>query len=189
MSKFCKLHEVELLAYCLMPNHVHMVAIPGAKDSLRLAIGMAHQHYTARINARQGWTGHLWQGRFSSYPMDNDHCLRAMSYVELNPVRAGLAERAEDYPWSSAKARHSNRADPLIGLDSMERLDLPLKERGEIYDPKLFRDHERSGQPLGNPEFIAGLEAGLSKKFGKKRPGRPPRLDSKNGGCPLFNPI
>jgi REP element-mobilizing transposase RayT len=70
MAEWCEHHDVEIWAYCLMPNHVHLVAVPGGEHSLRLAMGNAHRRYTRRVNVREGWTGHLWQGRFASFPMD-----------------------------------------------------------------------------------------------------------------------
>lgn len=158
LAKFSRRHRIEILAYCLMPNHVHLVAIPLENDSMRKTLGNVHQHYTARINERQGWTGHLWQGRFSSFPMDEEHCLRAMNYVELNPVRAGLVEKAEDYPWSSANARIQNRRDPLVRSESISNFERPLMGGGDIYDPRSFREHERSGRPLGSPEFLSTLD-------------------------------
>jgi putative transposase len=72
MSEWCKKHKVQIWAYCLMPNHVHLIAVPETKDALNLAIGEAHRRYTRRINFREGWRGHLWQGRFSSFV--KDHC-------------------------------------------------------------------------------------------------------------------
>ena len=75
-----------------MPNHVHLIAVPGTEESLRKAIGEAHRRYTRYINFQKGWKGHLWQGRFASYPMDEQHLLAAVRYIELNPVRARLVK-------------------------------------------------------------------------------------------------
>ena len=79
-----------------MPNHVHLIAVPQTSDALCLAIGEAHRRYTRHVNFRQGWRGHLWQGRFASFVMDEVHLLTAMRYVELNPVKAGLVETPGD---------------------------------------------------------------------------------------------
>lgn len=86
-----------------MPNHVHLIGVPSETTSLQYAIGDTHQRYTKMINARFGWKGYLWQGRFSSFPMDEKHLYYAARYVELNPVRAGICNKAEDYLWSSAR--------------------------------------------------------------------------------------
>ena len=75
-----------------MPNHIHMIAVPELEDGLRLAIGEAHRRYTRLVNFREGWRGHLWQGRFASFPMDEIYLLAAALYVERNPVRAGLVD-------------------------------------------------------------------------------------------------
>jgi len=83
MSEWCKHCNVEIWAYCLMPNHVHLVAVPASEDDLRRAIGEAHRRYTRYINFLKGWRGYLWQGRFSSYPMDETYLLAAARYIEL----------------------------------------------------------------------------------------------------------
>jgi putative transposase len=114
MSEWCDAHNVEIWAYCLMPNHIHLIAVPKAKDSLKLAIGEAHRRYTRRINFREGWRGHLWQGRFSSFIMDEGYLLACTRYIELNPVRAGLAKKPEDWPWSSALPHILGENDTLV---------------------------------------------------------------------------
>ena len=90
MAEWCRKCNVAVWAYCLMPNHVHLVAVPESADGLRLAIGEAHRRYSAMVNRRQKWTGHLWQGRFSSFPLDEKYLLAAVKYIEMNPVRAPL---------------------------------------------------------------------------------------------------
>jgi putative transposase len=87
MSQWCAQEGVQVWAYCLMPNHVHLIAVPETEDGLRRAIGEAHRRYTRRVNFRQRWRGHLWQGRFASFVMDESYLLAAARYVELNPVR------------------------------------------------------------------------------------------------------
>src|SRR5271163_2576578 len=101
---------VEVWAYCLMPNHVHLILNPRHADGLGRAVGEAHRRYTNFINARGRWTGHLFQSRFASVTMDEAHLMAAVRYVSLNPVRACLVARAEDWPWSSARAH-------LAGVD------------------------------------------------------------------------
>ena len=94
---------VRYLAWCLMANHVHLIAIPEQESSLARGIGEAHRRYTRRINFQQGWRGYLFQGRFHSFPLDGNYLLAAMRYVLRNPVRAGLVNRPWDYPWSAAR--------------------------------------------------------------------------------------
>lgn len=97
MSEWRKKCKVEVWAYCLMSNHVHMIAVPETEEGLRNAIGEAHRRYTRHINFREGWRGHLWQGRFGSFPMDEGYLLAAVRYVELNPVRARLVKEPLAY--------------------------------------------------------------------------------------------
>ena len=85
MGQWCTVHQVEIWAYCLMPNHVHLIAVPVSPDGLRLAIGEVHRRYTRMVNFREGWRGHLWQGRFASFVLDEPYVLTAVRYVELNP--------------------------------------------------------------------------------------------------------
>ncbi|MEA3358165.1 MAG: transposase [Thermodesulfobacteriota bacterium] len=85
MAQWCRNYEVDIWAYCLMPNH--LIAVPSEKDNLMLAIGEAHRRYSRRINFREGWKGHLWQGRFASYILDKAYLLACTRYIEMNPVR------------------------------------------------------------------------------------------------------
>ena len=180
MAEWCGRQGVAVWAYCLMPNHVHLIAVPDDEDGLRRAMGEAHRRFSVRVNRRQGWAGHLWQGRFASYPMDQGHLLACARYVELNPVRAGLVARPADWPWSSAKAHLERRDDGLCRVGPL--LDLAGKWRaflGQGVDAaaaELFRKHESTGRPLGPPSFIASLEETLGRalkpgKRGRKRKG------------------
>ena len=96
-----------------MPNHVHLIVVPADEDGLRRTFADAHRRYTGYINARQRWTGHLWQGRYGAVAMDETHLVHAARYVALNPVRAGLCARAGDWAWSSATAHLAGEDDEL----------------------------------------------------------------------------
>jgi putative transposase len=122
VAEACRAQAVSCLAWCLMPNHVHLILVPRSADGLRVALSEAHRRYSRRINLAKGWTGYLWQGRFCSYPMDDAHLATAIRYVELNPVKAGLAARAEDWPWSSARAHVSGEADGLTDVAALAGL-------------------------------------------------------------------
>src|SRR5207245_711623 len=111
MAHWCAACKVEVWAYCLMPNHVHLIAVPQSADGLRAGIGEAHRRYSRRINFREGWRGHLWQGRFASFVMDEDYLLAAARYVERNPVRARMVTSAGQYRWSSASAHLKGQDD------------------------------------------------------------------------------
>ena len=122
MAQWCGKYKVEIWAWCLMPNHVHLIAVPQTVDGLARAIGEAHRRYTLHINNRENWRGHLWQERFASFPLDERHLLAAARYIEMNPVAAGLAAQPGEYRWSSARAHLQGEADglvnaaPLLGL-------------------------------------------------------------------------
>ena len=91
---------VQLLGWCLMTNHVHLVAIPAREDSLSIMFRRVHGRYAQYYNARSGRSGHLWQNRFFACALGASHLWAALAYVERNPVRAGMVDRAGDYPWS-----------------------------------------------------------------------------------------
>ena len=114
MAEWCRRCGIEVWAYGLMPNHVHLIAVPSSEDGLRLGVGEAHRRYTRRVSFRERWPGHLWPGRFASFVLDDDYLLAATRYVEMNPVRAGLVDRAEAYRWSSAAAHLAGRDDLLV---------------------------------------------------------------------------
>ncbi len=177
LAASCAKAGTEVWAYCLMPNHVHLVLVPSHEDGLRAALGEAHRRYTRRINERNDWHGHLWQERFHSFPLDEPHLASVVRYVELNPVRAGLAARAEDWDWSSARAHLTGRDDALARAG-------PLLERfpewraymdGDTPEAtlKTLDQHGRTGRPLGSEPFVGRLEAMLGRRLGSGRPGRP----------------
>jgi len=179
LAEHCAAAGVAVWAYCLMPNHVHLILVPPDEDGLRAALGEAHRRYTRRINFREGWRGYLWQGRFASFVMDERHLLAAARYVELNPVRAGLARQPRAWRWSSAAAHLSGRDDGLVTVAPL--LDLVGDWRaflaGGLQREELdaIRAHERTGRPLGDERFIARLEARLDRPLRKGKPGRKPR--------------
>ncbi len=184
MGEWCHRYRVEIWAYCLMPNHAHLIAVPETPDGLRRAVGEAHKRYTAEVNRREGWTGCLWQGRFSSFAMDDRYLLSAARYVERNPVRAGLVSEARDYPWSSARAHLRGRDDVLVTA-------APLLARVGDWSAFLgagaaseageqLRNHERTGRPLGSADFIDQLERLLNRVLRRRKPGPPRRSCSEN---------
>ena len=153
--------QVEIWAYCLMPNHVHLIATPGSAAGLANAVGNTHVRYTRLINRRYGWTGYLWQGRFASFPMDDDHLRKCIRYVGLNPVRAGLVDRADNWPWSSVAAHVENRFDPLIARGPVERVianDVAFFETDVSELQRMrFRRASVEGRPLGSAIWISSL--------------------------------
>jgi putative transposase len=162
-----------------MPNHVHLVAVPETEEGLRRGIGEAHRRYTRHVNFKNGWRGHLWQGRFFSYPMDEQYLLAAARYIELNPFRAGLTDKAENYPWSSASAHIKGIDDQLVNtsrlLDMVEDWKGFLLEDVSGDEIDKFRYHERTGRPLGDEGFITKIERVLSRFLKKQKPGPKPK--------------
>jgi putative transposase len=122
LHRWCEKWQVRILAYCLMYNHVHVLAIPSDEEGLARAIGQTNRTYALHLNRLQGWSGHLWQSRFHSNPLTDKHLLEAARYVELNPVRAKLVQHPEEWPWSSARAHL--RAQPDILLPDRPLLEL-----------------------------------------------------------------
>lgn len=175
LTDSCRRYGGDVWAYCLMPNHVHLIAVPEQLDSFRHAIGEAHRRYTRHINFREKWKGHLWQERFASYPMSENHLLAAARYVELNPVRAGLVKKPWLYKWSSAGAHVEGFDDELVRVGPLLEIvqdwrsfigeDITEKEIG------LFRLHERTGRPLGNESFQETVEDSVCRVLRRQKPG------------------
>jgi putative transposase len=163
---------LEVFAYCLMPNHVHLVVVPRNRDSMPLALRPVHSQFAQRVNRMRGINGHLWQGRYNSSPLDANHFLNAIRYVELNPVRAGMVEKADDYAWSSAPAHCGRRLDPL--LEPMHRSDLlrgiaswsSWLALGVPDDCReTLRRHARRNLPCGSTEFVSELEKSAGREL------------------------
>lgn len=177
MAEWCEKYDVQIWAYCLMPNHIHLIAVPSKKETLRLAIGEAHRRYTRRINFSKGWRGHLWQERFSSFVMDEPHFLACLRYVENNPVRAKLVKQPQQWPWSSASAHIKAKNDILVNVspalsivqDNWKRF---LSKAVSFEQMETFRKHERTGRPLGSDSFVQMLEKKLHRILKPQKSGR-----------------
>lgn len=168
--------EIAILAYCLMPNHVHAVVVPEHAKSLASFFGPLHKKYAQYTNLRYEWTGHLWQARFYSVAMAEGHTLAAMRYVELNPVRSGLVDTPEDWPWSSARGNLGLVCDDLVPARPATTLVddwgafLGLPERQA--DLQSLRRHTRTGRPEGDAEFVMRVEQLTGRRVRARRPGR-----------------
>lgn len=172
-------HGLELWAYCLMTNHVHLVVRPAQRASLARTIGEVHGQYARALHRREGWDGHLWANRYHAAALGPDHLWAAVRYVERNPVRAGLVGCAEAYPWSSARAHCGLEPDaplapgrPFPGpiADWRGWLAGQSDEAGE----QVIRSRTARGLPAAGPEFIAQLEQRLGRTLTPRRRGRPP---------------
>ncbi len=182
----CAAAEVEVIGYCLMTNHVHLLVVPPQAGSLARALGRAHWRYTQYINRLHGRCGHLWQNRFFSCPLDAGHTWAALAYLERNPVRARLVRRAWNYAWSSAAAHVGERGDASGLLDLRtwaqewpaerwrEQLVAPADEAGA----EAIRRHLRTGRPLASDGWLAKLEARLGRRLRAGPRGRPRRREA-----------
>jgi len=183
MREWCDRHKVEVWAYCLMPNHVHMVMVPRDEKGLALAVGEAHRRYTRMVNFRKKWRGHLWQGRFASYPMDEKYLLAAARYIERNPVEAQLAKEAWNYRWSSARAHAAGKDDALVKtgplLEIVDDWKGFVRVRTEREEREALRKHENTGRPLGAEEFLRRVEKIVGRVLRRGKPG--PKGQSREG--------
>ena len=170
--------EVTVWAYCLMPNHVHFVIVPEHESSLACLFKEAHRRYTRRINFREKWRGHLWQERFHSFVMDEQHLNATVRYVELNPVAARLCTKPQEWRWSSVHAHLDQEDDELVSVKPMlERHPnwgdyLDCEQSDELL--QLVRMHTRTGRPLGSENFIEKLETVSGRSLKPRKPGRKP---------------
>ena len=183
LKEYCTKHDVDVLAYCLMTNHIHLVAAPNSDDGLQRALKPLHMRYAQRVNRRHGWKGHLWQGRFFSSPLDEPYMWAAMRYVERNPVRAKMTKKAEDYRWSSAAAHCGLRSDSALTEKKMWRDQLKaigdwsawLSEEDEPEQLDALRQHAEKGLPCGTESFVKKLGLSIGRVLESRPQGRPKR--------------
>ena len=169
--------EVKLYAWCLMSNHVHFIVEPSTEDGLANLFRFAHMRYSQYFNRKKGASGHLFQGRFHSSPLDADHLYEALRYVELNPLRAGIVSRVDGYKWSSMKTHLTGKGKyPLSSVNKyLEIHDWKeyLKEKADEEILKTLRSRAKTNRPAGDAKFIKKIEklTGRTLTFNKK--GRP----------------
>jgi putative transposase len=189
LSEQMRKAEVEVWAYCLMPNHVHLILCPSTADGMARALGAAHRRWANFINARGRWRGHLFDGRFASVVMDEAHLYAAIRYVALNPVRARLVARAADWPWSSARAHLAGEDDGLVTvrpvLDRVESFARLIETEADDPAFAALRAAETTGRPLGAADFVADLERRLGRPIARRAPGRKLAIKSE-GQLALF---
>ncbi len=169
LKEACQEAEVGVWAWCLMPNHVHLILTPSDEDGLRRALARVHRRYAGAVNAKRRRTGHFWQGRFGAVAMDDGHLAAAFRHVSLNPVRARLVARAQDWRWSSARAHLGLGEDGLTDVSAArarfanfaDLLDGPADDEAAA----RLRKGESVGRPVGSAEFVARLEALTSRRL------------------------
>lgn len=169
------LHQagVQVLAYCLMSNHVHFVVVPQREDSLAVLFGRANGRYAQAANIRKGRSGHLWQARYFSCAMSEDHLWTALQYVEANPCRAGVVMKPEQYRWSSA-AVHLTGAEDRSGILDRQFFEQvggvarwwELHQVGSAEEQLMeLRKCTYSGRPFGGQSFVAALEERFHRRW------------------------
>lgn len=179
LREWCAKAGTRIWAWCLMPNHVHLILVPSREDGLRAALGEAHRRYTRHVNFREGWRGHLWQSRFASFPMDENWLIACARYVELNPVRARLVERPEQWCWSSARAHLGLTSDKVTEaaalLDRVADWSALLASGLEESARLQIQARERTGHALGDETFFETLHATVGRDVKPRPRGRPRR--------------
>ena len=187
LKEYAEKHEVDILAYCLMTNHIHLVAVPKTGEGLQQTLKPLHMRHAQRINRTRGWKGHLWQGRFFSSALDEAYLWAAIRYVERNPVRARMVRKAESYPWSSAQAHCGLRQDEVLTTKPSWRKQFEaivdwsawLAQGDEPRELAILRRNADNGLPCGSEKFIRKLET-LTGRLLQYRPrGRPKKDDDK----------
>src|SRR5438093_11320231 len=162
LAASCRAADVEIWAWCLMPNHVHLILLPSDADGLRRALAPMHRRYAGIIHARRKRTGRFWQGRFGCVAMDEEHFAAALRYVSLNTVRARLVDRARDWRWSSVRAHLGGRDDGVTALAPVcERYpDFAnlLSDESDAETIARARGAEALGRPIGRRKPLGKLE-------------------------------
>ena len=183
MNQYSQKYGLDILAYCLMSNHVHFVVVPHDEESLARVFNTLHMRYAQYIHRRHGARGHLWQGRFFSCFMDSDHLYHAIRYVERNPVRAGMSAVAWDYRWSSAGV-HAGLQDADNGPITVCIKDFAMdttnwREYLHAEDEQMVNElrlKTQRGLALGSERFIKRLERKVGRSLACLNPGRPMKM-------------
>ena len=188
LAEYSAKHGLAVQAYCLMRNHVHLIVVPREESSMGAALKPVHMRHTQQVNWTQGVTGRLWQGRFYSCPLDEQHLWTAVRYVERNPVRAGLVRRAEDWEWSSAAGHCGMRTDALAGDPCGLHRDVPptkwaawlAEPWGEVDNGRVeaLRANTLTGRPVGGETFVRHLEHLVGRRLQALPRGRPINRDA-----------
>jgi putative transposase len=179
LQEYSQKHGLKIWAYCLMSNHVHFVCVPLKDDSLSRTFHTLHMRYSQYFHHKKRLTGHLWQGRFFSCALDNEHVYAAVKYVENNPVRAKVADSPDSYTWSSTLGHILRIKDPILSNDSnigIEAKDwlMFLENDTDNEAIKDIKKNSLTGRPCGDDHFILSIEGILGReKLKAGKCGRP----------------
>ena len=178
----CHEAKIALLSYCLLPNQIHLVVEPQDSNSMARAIGEAHRRYTRYINEKKEWTGHLFQHRFFSYPMDEQNTLRAARFIETLPVTAQIAPKPENYLWSSAKFRIKVIDNPVLkpfqSFHAMHNWSDFLSRPMDPNELRAIQLHLQTGRPRGSDLFLDNIEAKIGRSVRPQKRGRKPKSEN-----------
>ena len=187
LTEQCQRFKVSLLSYCLLPNQIHLIAVPQKAELMARAIGETHRRYTNHINERQNWRGHLFQDRFFSYPADEQNSLRAARFVETMPVTAGIAPKPENYLWSSAKCRIKVIENPILrpfrSFHAIHNWGDYLNRPMDPNELKIIQTHLQTGRPRGSDLFLDNIEAQIGRPVRPQKRGRKPLLKNIRSGA------
>jgi len=172
MAEYSRKYNLGILAYCLMNNHIHFIALPKDEDSLGDTFRIVHTRYAQYFNKKMHAVGHLWQGRYYSCVLDERRLLAAARYVERNPVRVKLVKTPTDYIWSSAKSHSALSHNDIIDVNTLFKyIEIEQNKWKKFVDEgddpdevAAIRKYTVTGRPLGSSTFIQKLE----KKFGER---------------------
>ncbi|MBX7245002.1 MAG: transposase [Candidatus Sumerlaeaceae bacterium] len=188
LERYCRAHGLHIWAWCLMSNHIHLIAWPEHKNSIARALGNAQGKYAQWFNHQHGFSGHVWANRFFSTPLDEEHLWTAVRYVELNPVRAGMVAAAETYVWSSAAKHCGLTQAPNAGYGGLDWCDCPFPGQvtaagwvswlhsgltAELVE--RIRRRTMTGRPCGSASFVERLEDELNRILQPQKSGRKPK--------------
>jgi len=182
LKEQCETHGVQIWTYSLLQNQIHLIAVPQEEKALANAIGEAHRRYTVYINNKQNWSGHLFQNRFFSYPMDEAGLLKAAHFIETLPVSAGIVPKADSYIWSSAKAHAKDRDNPLVSQKILPNLIsdwasfLEMPTNGQEFS--AIERHLKTGRPRGSDAFLDSVEAQTGRSVRPQKRGRKPKTQA-----------
>lgn len=175
----CERFKISLYSYCLLPNQIHLIAEPQDAPMMARAIGETHRRYTNIINKRQGWSGHLFQNRFFSYPMDEQNTLRAVRFIETLPVTLNIAPKPENYLWSSAKSRikviENNFLKAFRSFHVVHNWAEYLNRPMDTNELNKIQLHLQTGRPRGSDLFLDNIELKIGRSVRPKKRGRKPK--------------
>ena len=185
VQEYAQRYGLSLWAYCLMTNHVHFVVVPQGEDSMALAVGRAHMRYARWLNRKGGWSGHLWANRYFSTVLDDAHLWSAVRYVEANPLRARMVQRAEEHAWSSCRVHAGICVDNRMLADErpfpgdVGAQGWTTWINGAMPEPeiRLLQRNTSTGRPTGSEAFIEAMEHHLDRILKRQSPGPKPKAN------------